>query len=100
MHNVSFSLFVGATLALAFLSHGADLLERLGLGKSKSSTPLAPAGTAGALSPDQMLGGLKEALAKGVQHAITNLGRSGGFRENPVARTTDLLRKVFGAVGE
>lgn len=34
------------------------------------------------LSEEQATKGLKEALAKGVQHSITNLGRSGGYLSN------------------
>jgi Protein of unknown function (DUF4197) len=79
MRNISFLLFVGATLALAPLSHGAGWLERLGFGTSKSTNPPAAGGIGGALTQDQMVGGLKEALAKGVQHAITNLGTPDGF---------------------
>jgi len=41
MRYISLPLFFGATLALAPLSHGADFLELLGLGKSKSTNPPA-----------------------------------------------------------
>jgi hypothetical protein len=34
------------------------------------------------LSQDQVAGGLKEALAQGVRHSITNLGRTGGYLSN------------------
>ena len=37
---------------------------------------------AGALSQDQMVGGLKEALGKGVEHAVSSLGHDGGFLTN------------------
>lgn len=35
-----------------------------------------------AFSQDQMVSGLKEALAKGVQRSITNLGQDGGYLNN------------------
>jgi|GEM_PF-47882 len=41
-----------------------------------------------ALTQDQMIGGLKEALAKGVDHAVTNLNRPGGFLNNLSVRIT------------
>lgn len=55
----------------------SDFLRRLGLGggDSKKASDVA----LGALDDSQVITGLKEALAKGVQHAVTNLGRSDGF---------------------
>ena len=79
MHKLSFSLFVGVTLALAPLSHGADLLEHLGLSTSKTTDPAAAAGIGSVLTQDQMVGGLKEALAKGVGTAVSSLGKEDGF---------------------
>lgn len=78
MHNISFLLFA-AMLALTPLTHGADLLDRLGLGKGKSTNSPAAAGIGGALTQDQMVGGLKEALGKGVQQAVASLGKQDGF---------------------
>lgn len=82
MRNISFPLFVGATLALAPLAHGDNLLDRLGFGKSESTNSPAAAGIGSTLTQDQMVGGFKEALAQGVQHAVTNLGKSDGFLKN------------------
>ena len=126
-----------ASLGLAPLAGAATLFEWLGLKK----TPAAIT----ALTEEQIIPGLKEALAQGVQHAVTSLGRDGGFlqdaqvkiplpdslktvektlralqqnqladefiatmnraaeqekliRENPVARTTEVLQKVFGSL--
>ncbi|MEO7297147.1 MAG: DUF4197 domain-containing protein [Verrucomicrobiota bacterium] len=57
----------------------ADLLDRLGLGKKTTNqTP----GISSALSQDQMVLGLKEALGKGVQRAVAELGRTNGFLTN------------------
>jgi hypothetical protein len=79
MRNISFPLFIGAMLALTPLAHGGGWLDRLGFGKSQSTNPPAADGIGSALTQDQMVGGLKEALAQGVQHAVTNLGKSDGF---------------------
>ena len=72
-------MFVGATLALALLSHGADLFERLGLAESKSTDSSVDGKIGGSLTQDQMVGGLKEALANGVEKAVANLGKEDGF---------------------
>jgi hypothetical protein len=79
LRSISFPLFVGATLVLTPPSEAASLLERLGLGKSNSTNLPAGAGTGTALTQDQMAGGLKEALGKGVQLAVASLGRQDGF---------------------
>ena len=79
MRSISFLLFAGATLALAPFSHGADVFERLGPGKSKSTNLPATAGIGSALTQDQMVGGLKEALGKGAQQAVASLGKQDGF---------------------
>lgn len=52
-------------------TQAASLFEVLGL------KPKATAVTS--LSEEQIIPGLKEALAHGVQYAVTNLGRDGGF---------------------
>ncbi|MFM2081369.1 MAG: hypothetical protein RL380_60 [Verrucomicrobiota bacterium] len=49
--------------------------------KSGTNSLLKSATTA-ALSQDQLVGGLKEALGKGVERAVSSLGRSGGFLTN------------------
>ena len=60
----------------------ADLFDDiLGLGKSstnKTGVVTLPA----SLSQDQVVQGLKEALGKGVQHAVSSLGHDGGFLTN------------------
>jgi len=64
------------------LTARADLLQQLGLSKSKSDTNQTSGLSLNALSQDQMIGGLKEALAKRVQNAITQLGHDDGFLTN------------------
>ena len=79
MRNISVSLIAGIALVVTPLCDGADLLDRFGLGKSNSTNPAPAVGIGGALTPDQMVGGLKEALGKGVQQAVATLGREDGF---------------------
>lgn len=58
----------------------ADLLDQLGLSKKKDTNSVsAPSAALAALSQDQVVGGLKEALGKGVQQAVSSLGKEGGF---------------------
>jgi Protein of unknown function (DUF4197) len=65
-------LAVGILVTLT--ASGASLLDLL---KPKSTTQ-APAAVS-SLSDDQVVGGLKEALGKGVQQAVTTLGKQNGF---------------------
>lgn len=74
-------LLNGLLAVLLLAAHGAraDLFDLLGLGKSKATNSPAVAGIGGALTQDQMVGGLKEALGKGVQQAVASLGKTDGF---------------------
>lgn len=60
----------------------ADLLQQLGLTKAASGTNQATGASLNSLSQDQMVTGLKEALGKGVQNAVSQLGHEGGFLTN------------------
>src|ERR1043166_3387003 len=73
-----------ATILLASLGLSrADLLDQLGLGKkSTNQTAAAQAAALAALPQDQIVEGLKEALGRGVQSAISGLGHDGGFLTN------------------
>lgn len=88
------------TILLAFLcsvgnGHGG-LLDMLGFGK-KSTNQVA---TVSALSQEQVAQGLKEALGKGVQQAVSQLGRPDGFLTNPNVRIPmpEKLRTVENAL--
>ncbi len=74
-------LFTALCLSLLLaLDARADLLDQLGLSRKKGTNTLAaPSGALAALSQDQVVGGLKEALGKGVQQAVGALGKDGGF---------------------
>jgi hypothetical protein len=62
----------------------ADLLDQFGLGKK--TTNQTASSLSSALSQDQMVSGLKEALGKGVQQAIAKLGQTNGFLTNANVR--------------
>jgi hypothetical protein len=68
----------------------ASIFEELGL--KRPSTPAA----LNSLSEEQVVTGLKAALALGVQHAITNLGQPDGFLKNAQVRIPlpESMRKV------
>ena len=47
-----------------------------------TGTPAVVSSPLTALSQDEMISGLREALAKGVNQAVTNLGKDGGYLKN------------------
>src|SRR5579871_4018599 len=70
-------------------------------GKSTNSA----ATSLSSLSQDQMVGGLKDALGNGVQHAVSELGHDGGFLTNldvriPVPEKLQSVEKAARAMGE
>src|ERR1700729_1499120 len=84
--NLSSGAVVIAVLLTA-LSSRAGLWDKLH--SYVSSPPPASATSSGnasaalnALSSDQLVGGLKEALSNGLQHAVGQLGHDGGFMTN------------------
>ena len=84
----------------------AGLLEALGLGKkatNETSTSAGPLTTS--LSQDQVVQGLKEALGKGVQQAVSRLGHDGGFLTNlevkiPMPEKLRTVEKTLRALGQ
>jgi hypothetical protein len=106
---MKFRLAKGLSLSLLtlFASRGpsqAGVLDFLGLGeKGPNSSTLSP-GVA-ALSQDQVVQGLKEALSKGVQAAISELGHEGGFLTNlnvkiPMPEKLHTVEKTLRALHE
>lgn len=87
-------------LLLAPCALGAGWLDFLGLGRKPVSTN-APAGLLGsALSQEQMAGGLKAALARGVEQAVAALGKPNGFLTNlnvriPVPESMQRVEKTL-----
>lgn len=59
-----------------------DVLKQLGVGGGAPTSGSSESGPS-ALSQSEMSGGLKEALAKGVKHAVSQLGRNDGFLDDP-----------------
>jgi len=59
----------------------ADLWEKLGL-KSVAKTELSATALGRTLGDDQIIAGLKEALGDGVERAVRDLGKEGGFLTN------------------
>jgi len=93
-------------LALALLfspcSHAQGLLDRLGLGRT--STNVAPALPAG-LSQEDITGGLKEALSKGVERAVSTLGREDGFLKDagvkiPMPESLQRVERTLRTLGQ
>src|SRR5947207_14291246 len=92
-------VFILVFTSLATPSRSADLLESLGLKKSSEAPGLS------ALAEDQVVDALKEALGKGIQHAITNLGRADGFLKDanvriPLPESLQKIERGLRAVGE
>ncbi len=101
-------------LTLLFISSlsaaQAGWLDALGI--SNVSTNLAPpaapaaaASSLGGLSQDQMVGGLKDALGNGLQHAIATLGHDDGFLTNldvkiPLPEKLQSAQKTLNALGQ
>lgn len=73
---------IAATLFTATLLSNAALLDFLKKIGGKDSTNAALSG----FSQEQLAEALKQALSKGVQTSVTNLGRPDGFLKNPEVR--------------
>ncbi len=78
-----FHIFVSAFFLTQISAH-ADFLDQLGIGKK--STNATALNSTNALSQDQIVLGLKQALGKGVQQAIAQLGRTNGFLTNAAVK--------------
>lgn len=98
-------------LTLACLSwaepalRAAGLFDFLGLSKGSTNTSAAAVASASGLSEQQITDGLKEALAKGVTQAVTNLGRPDGFLKDakvriPMPENLRQVEKTLRAVGQ
>jgi len=94
MKTISLHLLAFVLLANP-CAHAADLLDQLGLGKKKSADQSESPALAG-LSHEEVAGGLKEALSKGVQHAVASLGTEDGFLKDLKVKIPmpDTLKKV------
>lgn len=73
--------------------------------KSTLTTNNSPAAAASSLPQDQIVGGLKEALSKGVSNAVVSLGRNDGFLTNmnvkiPLPAKLQSVEKALRMAGE
>ena len=82
MRSLTIVSFTAAILFTPSLVR-ADLLDQFGLGKKTTNQT---ASVSSSLSQDQMVAGLKQALGKGVQKAIAQLGQTNGFLTNANVR--------------
>jgi len=82
--NICRSLTCAAVLSLCLspAQSRAGLFDFLKPSSSGSNSSVTSVLSATGLSEEQITHGLKEALAKGVQSAVTNLGRSSGYLSN------------------
>lgn len=88
------------TLALPVVANWGDFLkqqvEQVTSGSSAGKDSAGSLAAASALSNSEMAEGLKQALQKGVDHAIENLGSRDGFLANPKVKIPmpDYLQQV------
>lgn len=99
------NFLIGAVLLLSFNLRGASVLDSLGFGARSTNiaNPLALGGAA--MSQDQVVAGLKEALSKGVQSAVSQLRRTDGFLTNlnvriPMPEKLQGAEKTLRALGQ
>lgn len=69
-------------LLLAVSAAQADWRDLLGLGRRSATNQVSNPGGLNSLTDEQVALGLKEALGKGLQTAVQQLGREGGFLTN------------------
>lgn len=96
---------IAASLLLSPASAPAGWLDKLGFGNTVTNLPVPGAANLGGLTETQMAQGLKEALGKGVQNAVSQLGHAGGFLTNlnvkiPVPEKLRTVEKTLRAVGQ
>ncbi|HEY9171659.1 MAG TPA: DUF4197 domain-containing protein [Verrucomicrobiae bacterium] len=94
-------LVLSLVLTASALSSHAGWLDKLKSALSSTNTTVATS----TLTPDQMAGGLKEALSKGVEKAVASLGRENGFLTNlnvkiPMPEKLQTVEKGLRAVGQ
>lgn len=71
-----------AVVAVSAFTARAGFFDKLKSAITTTNSAVAAATSAAGLSQEQMVGGLKEALGKGVERAVAGLGRDGGFLTN------------------
>jgi hypothetical protein len=93
MKRISQSLLVLNVIVLSTAAARAGFFDQL---QSVIATSNSPVASVSGLTQDQMAGGLKQALGKGVEHAVSSLGHDGGFLTNLDVKITlpDKLQNV------
>ena len=94
-------LALSLVLAASALPSHAGWLDKLKSALSSTNTAVATS----TLTPDQMAGGLKEALSKGVEKAVASLGRENGFLTNlnvkiPMPEKLQAAEKALRTIGQ
>jgi hypothetical protein len=97
------NLFLAGLFLSSITFAQAGILDSLGLGGASTNSTATAA--VNALSQDQVVGGLKDALASGVQHAVSMLGHDGGYLTNlevkiPLPDKLQSAQKALHAMGE
>src|SRR5438552_3945963 len=69
-------------LSISVVGVRADIFDLLGLRSKSTNQPAAGQSALDALSQDQVVRALKDALGQGVQEAVNRLGQDGGFLTN------------------
>ena len=77
------SLSLCFAIALSVISARAGVFDFIKKTVGDTNTGSTTSPSLAGFSQDQVADALKQALAKGVSTAITNLGQSGGFLNNP-----------------
>ncbi len=99
------SLLLALTLAATLSSSQAGWLDKLGLGSGSTNSSARTSAALGALSNDQMVNGLKEALGNGLQKAVAQLGQDGGYLNNlnvkiPMPEKLQTVEKTLRSLGQ
>ena len=102
--NLRHFLTVSLALAASWPALGADFLDLLKHKAASGQTASVP-GSITSLSQDQMVQGLKEALGKGVQKAVANLGKTDGFLKDlhvkiPMPESLQKVEKTLRTLGQ
>ncbi len=96
-------LFLILACLAVLLPARAGWMDALNLGKSTNATSSVTSAAVAALSDTQVIGGLKDALGKGLQNAVAKLGSDGGFLTNmnvkiPLPEKLKLVEKSLRAL--
>lgn len=99
------NLCILLTLAAALTTSHAGVLDKLGFGAARTNSTGPTTAALNALSNDQVVGGLKEALGNGLQQAVAQLGRDGGFLNNlnvkiPMPEKLRAVEKTLRSLGQ